>query len=103
MVYERNEWKRDSLSAKAASTIAWVRYFATLYGDKMPDAETVHLPSCLTINNIFATCKDELSANGEEACSESHFYHLWKTALADIKIPAVSSASTVFYCLCGHC
>ena len=56
-------------------------------GDHMPDKTAVHLPSSLTVKNVYERMKEECS---QRIVSQPQFYNLWKQHYSNVTIPSVS-------------
>lgn len=74
---------------KTAQSLAWLERYAGKCGDKLPDSNRIHLPSCLTKGDVFKMMETELDGIGEKGCKESVFYRHWRTDLQHIAIPKV--------------
>ena len=69
--------------------ISWLRIFFSKVGDKMPASDAIHLPSCLTKQDVYNLAVDELSEGGLYCCSRSTFYSVWTSEFPEVKIPKV--------------
>ena len=91
-----NFQKRGVKSQNSLYTSMCLQEFAYSYGDKMPDQEKTHLPSCFTKGDIYKRLKAEAEEVGDKVCSESHFKRLWRDEEPNITIPKVHLFLSVF-------
>lgn len=63
-------------------------------GDHMPDKTAVHLPSSLTVKNVYGRMREECS---QSIVSQPQFYNLWKQYYSHVTIPAVSLSCVQVY------
>ncbi|XP_066302145.1 uncharacterized protein [Branchiostoma lanceolatum] len=68
----------------------WLETMAAKIGDKMPDSTTVHLPHCLTMEDVFNLYKEDHEARVPAPLGRSQFFKMWRKELPDIKIPKPS-------------
>ena len=52
--------------------LCWIDSYAKSYGDSLPNAESIHLPMCLTKEEVYDKMLDDLN----HAISLSNFYSL---------------------------
>ena len=79
---------RPSRRHLQAST--WFTKYVSLFGDRQPDKVEIHLPECLTKENIYGQYKDELDKAKEPVLSLSAFRDLWLKEFPYVKIATVS-------------
>lgn len=91
LVYEHGRSGGHYLHDSTEAAISWMRSFFDKVGDRLPMQETVHLPACLTKNEVFQLCQDDLTKVDIECCGQSTFYTVWKSEFANVSIPKVSS------------
>jgi len=75
------------IGEKTKSALSWLDIFAGHFGDKMPAEERIHLPMCLTREEVYAQMLEETSK--KNVLSQSHFYKVWSTERPNITIPKV--------------
>ncbi len=81
--------RKGEISVKTTRSLTWLENYASKCGDKLPDSNRIHLPSCLTKGDVFSMMKRELADIGEEGCQEAVFFRHWRTDLRYIAIPKV--------------
>lgn len=89
IIAEHGRLGRIETTDKSIRVISWLRMFTEKVGDRMPTSTAIHLPSCLTKNDVFTLASDELSQGGLECCKQSTFYEIWKNYFPNVKIPKV--------------
>lgn len=70
--------------------MAWLKNYANVCGDQMPDSPKIHLPSCSTKASVYKLMKEEIEEADGEICSETHFKRAWREELSYITIPQVN-------------
>ncbi|XP_078594450.1 uncharacterized protein LOC144872266 [Branchiostoma floridae x Branchiostoma japonicum] len=66
----------------------WLETTAARIGDRMPDRDKIHLPPCLTRQDVWQLYTEENSSR--RPLGHTQFYKMWDTDLSNIKIPDVS-------------
>ncbi|XP_078606565.1 uncharacterized protein LOC144879198 [Branchiostoma floridae x Branchiostoma japonicum] len=67
----------------------WLETTAAKIGDRMPDSSTVHLPHCLTRQDVYELYREDHTAR-EPPLGHSQFAVMWEKELPDITIPKAS-------------
>ena len=81
--------KRSDHTKPVNMSMAWLEQFGADFGDKMPDSEKVNLPSSMTRNDVYDRMTVELRDMGDDFCSKSVFFKLWRKDYKNIVIPKV--------------
>ncbi|XP_078586053.1 uncharacterized protein LOC144877086 [Branchiostoma floridae x Branchiostoma japonicum] len=66
----------------------WLETTAARIGDRMPDRDKIHLPPCLTRQDVWQLYTEENSSR--RPLGHTQFYKMWDTDLSNIKIPDVT-------------
>lgn len=90
LVHEHGRSGCQYLRNSTEAAISWMRSFFDKVGDRLPMQETVHLPACLTKNEVFKLYQDDLTKADIECCGQSTFYSVWKSDFTNVVIPKVS-------------
>lgn len=77
-------------SAASTNISSWMSSFFKKVGDRMPMKEMIHLPSCLSKQDVYSIACDDLEGNGLATCGRSTFFQLWKSQYSHVVIPKVS-------------
>lgn len=65
-------------------------------GDKHPDSDQIHLPSCYTQKDLYF--EFQVSVGKEESVSLGTFYRIWSEDFPDLKVAVVNKFSKCNYC-----
>ena len=74
-------------SVKTSDCCAWISFFVKSFGDKQPDSDKIHLPSCFTKLNLYKKMCSELEK--EVLVSQSQFYGIMERQFSHVIIPKV--------------
>ena len=80
---------RTYAADKTMQSVAWINRYSSLYGDKMPDHETIQLPSSMCKGDVYDLMSEDIRDIGDVVISKSHFYKSWKVHFPNVGIPKV--------------
>ena len=83
--------RRGFRSVTTQQTIEWIKDYGYRFGDKLPDSDKTHLPSCLTMGDVYLDCKQEFEFLRMRPPSKAHFYKIWRSHVSYLAIPKVRS------------
>lgn len=72
---------------KSKSAVEWLKYYATSFGEKLPNTCQIHLPPCSTKLHVYERMVSESQVEFPEPISYSHFLRLWREEASYIAIP----------------
>ena len=61
-------------------------------------SSSLHLPSCLTIVDVYSLACDDLTQGNMQCCSISTFYDVWSKEFPHVQIPKVLQVSELILC-----
>lgn len=88
VIINRKERQRMTKSKPA---VEWLKYYATSFGEKLPNTCQIHLPPCSTKLHVYERMVSESQVEFPEPISYSHFLRLWREEASYIAIPKVYS------------
>lgn len=88
LIINRKERQRMT---KSKSAVEWLKYYATSFGEKLPNTCQIHLPPCSTKLHVYERMVSESQVDFPEPISYSHFLRLWREEASYIAIPKVYS------------
>lgn len=88
VIINRKERQRMT---KSKSAVEWLKYYATSFGEKLPNTCQIHLPPCSTKLHVYERMVSESQVEFPEPISYSHFLRLWREEASYIAIPKVYS------------
>ena len=82
-------------TSKTAECIAWLSFLVNAIGDRQPDSDKIHLPSCFTKVLLYKKMCEELQSDNH--VSQSQFYNIMDKEFGHVSIPKVCNILYTYY------
>ena len=93
---------KDKTTERTRLSLQWLISYAKALGDRMPDAEELHLPNCCSKTSVFTEMRFhfiDIGIQQDDIISYDHFVGAWKAEYPFIKIPALNRFAKCDICI----